>query len=117
MVDVMLSGTNFELVGDFMEAFGQEVRLEPSWPDFSTRELRIDLIEEELDELKTAIAQIDMAAGTAKGDVPISGHGPGGTVKGSGFRILERGKTVVFTGKSKMVLYSTSKPLTLRQRK
>ena len=68
-------------------------------------------------ELKTAIAQIDMAAGTAKGDVPISGHGPGGTVKGSGFRILERGKTMVFTGKSKMVLYSTSKQLNLKQRK
>ena len=59
MVDVMLSGTNFELVGDFMEAFGQDVQLEPSWPDFSTRELRIDLIEEELDELKTAIANKD----------------------------------------------------------
>jgi lipopolysaccharide export system protein LptC len=68
-------------------------------------------------ELKTTIVQIDMAAGTAKGDVPISGHGPGGTVKGSGFRILERGQTMIFTGKSKMVLYSTSKQLNQRQRK
>lgn len=67
-------------------------------------------------ELKTTIAQINMAAGTAKGDVPISGHGPGGTVKGSGFRIMERGKTMIFTGKSKMVLYPTSKQLKLRQR-
>jgi len=68
-------------------------------------------------ELKTTVAQIDMAAGTAKGDVPISGHGPGGTVNGAGFRILERGKTMIFTGKSKMILYPTSKQLTLRQRK
>jgi lipopolysaccharide export system protein LptC len=68
-------------------------------------------------ELKTTIAQIDMAAGTATGDVPISGHGPGGTVKGSGFRILERGKTIIFTGKSKMILYPTSKQLKLRQSK
>lgn len=68
-------------------------------------------------ELKTTVAQIDMAAGTAKGDVPISGHGPGGTVNGSGFRILERGKTMIFTGKSKMILYPTSKQLNLRQRK
>ena len=29
-------GTNFELVGDFMEAFGQDVQLEPTWPDFNT---------------------------------------------------------------------------------
>ena len=28
---------------DFMEAFGQKVELEPTWPDFNTRELRLDL--------------------------------------------------------------------------
>jgi predicted HAD superfamily Cof-like phosphohydrolase len=53
-------GTNFELVGDFMDAFGQDVHMTPHWPDFSTRELRIDLIEEELEELKTAIENKDM---------------------------------------------------------
>ena len=68
-------------------------------------------------ELKTTVAQINLAAGTATGDVPISGHGPGGTVKGSGFRVLERGKTMIFTGKSRMVLYPTSKQLNLRRGK
>ena len=53
-------GTNFELVGDFMEAFGQEVQLEPTWPDFNTRELRLELIAEELDELSDAVADRDM---------------------------------------------------------
>ena len=53
-------GTNFELVGDFMEAFGQEVQLEPTWPDFNTRELRLDLIQEELDELAQAMEDRDM---------------------------------------------------------
>ena len=53
-------GTNFELVGDFMEAFGQEVQLEPTWPDFNTRELRLELIQEELDELSDAVADRDM---------------------------------------------------------
>ena len=56
----MSTGTNFELVGDFMQAFGQSVEYEPTWPDFSARELRIDLIEEELDELKVAIENRDM---------------------------------------------------------
>ena len=57
---VSSNGTNFELVGDFMEAFGQDVEVQPTWPDFSTRELRVDLIQEEVDELVEAIANKDM---------------------------------------------------------
>ena len=57
---VSLNGTNFELVGDFMQAFGQSVEDQPTWPDFSTRELRVDLIQEEVDELVEAIANKDM---------------------------------------------------------
>jgi|TARA_Y100000033_G_scaffold14247_1_gene13311 predicted HAD superfamily Cof-like phosphohydrolase len=55
-----VNGTNFELVGDFMETFGQKVETQPTWPDFSTRELRVDLIEEEVEELVEAIANKDM---------------------------------------------------------
>ena len=58
--DEMMEGTNFELVGDFMEAFGQDVETQPTWPDFHTRELRVDLIQEEVDELVEAIANKDM---------------------------------------------------------
>tara|TARA_A200000159_G_scaffold154991_1_gene168352 strand:+ start:897 stop:1370 length:474 start_codon:yes stop_codon:yes gene_type:complete len=56
------AGTNFELAGDFMEAFGQQVRDIPMWPDFSTRELRLELIREEYQELEEAIDQKDMVA-------------------------------------------------------
>ena len=52
--------SNFEKVGDFMEAFGQKVEVEPTWPNFNTRELRLDLIQEELDELSEAIETRDM---------------------------------------------------------
>ena len=52
--------SNFEKVGDFMEAFGQRVEMEPTWPDFNTRELRLELIQEELDELSDAVADRDM---------------------------------------------------------
>ena len=52
--------TNFELAGDFMEAFGQEVLDVPTWPDFSTRELRLELIREEYEELEEAIENRDM---------------------------------------------------------
>lgn len=55
-----MSGTNFELVGDFMEVFGQIVELDPRMPDSDTMDLRVSLIEEELDELKEAIANDDI---------------------------------------------------------
>jgi predicted HAD superfamily Cof-like phosphohydrolase len=52
--------TNFELAGDFMQAFGQEVKVDPEWPDFHTRELRLELIREEYEELEQAIEDRDM---------------------------------------------------------
>ena len=47
--------SNFESVGDFMEAFGQEVLEIPTLPDFNLAELRLDLINEEVQELKDGI--------------------------------------------------------------
>ena len=55
-----MDGSNFELVVDFMEAFGQDVLCEPTWPDRDVIDLRIDLIEEELQELEVAVANSDM---------------------------------------------------------
>ena len=42
--------TNANKVKQFMEAFGQEVKDKPEWPDEDTVNLRVDLIEEEYDE-------------------------------------------------------------------
>lgn len=52
--------TNFELVENFMKAFGQEVKLSPELPDQAVMDLRIDLIAEELEELQTAIDNRDL---------------------------------------------------------
>tara|TARA_B100000131_G_scaffold317317_1_gene359096 strand:+ start:114 stop:500 length:387 start_codon:yes stop_codon:yes gene_type:complete len=52
--------TNFELVGDFMEAFGQDVNIDPTLRDKYTRDLRVDLIAEELEELELAMANNDI---------------------------------------------------------
>ena len=51
--------TNFERVHEFMKVFGQEVKEKPAWPSWETMDLRIDLIEEELGELKDAIISGD----------------------------------------------------------
>ena len=55
-----MDGTNFELVGDFMESMDQEVRIRPSFPDEEIQKLRKDLIEEELDEFSYALDNKNM---------------------------------------------------------
>ena len=52
--------TNFEKVGLFMKTFGQEVRVKASFSSDKINKLRIDLIEEELEELKEAIKKKDL---------------------------------------------------------
>tara|TARA_B100001123_G_C14809299_1_gene827642 strand:- start:176 stop:547 length:372 start_codon:yes stop_codon:yes gene_type:complete len=47
--------SNFEDVKKFMKTFGQKVIIKPSFPDEKTMKLRLDLIQEELDELKEAM--------------------------------------------------------------
>lgn len=51
--------SNFDNVGKFMKAFGQEVYSKLNWPDGKIRKLRVDLIEEELSELKVAMLKRD----------------------------------------------------------
>jgi len=52
--------TNQEKVIEFMSTFGQEVKLYPEWPDNKTLDLRIQLIEEEVDELFDGVDRRDM---------------------------------------------------------
>ena len=52
--------TNFEKVGLFMKTFGQEVKVKASFSSDKINKLRVDLIEEELEELKEAINKKDL---------------------------------------------------------
>ena len=52
--------TNFEKVKIFMETFGQDVKNFPSLSTEKINNLRISLIDEELDELKLAIKNKDI---------------------------------------------------------
>jgi lipopolysaccharide export system protein LptC len=54
----------------------------------------------------TQAARLDIAHNAAQGDDPIEGHGPSGNVKAQGFRIFDKGDTVLFTGRSDMLLRS-----------
>ena len=52
--------TDFEKVGLFMRTFGQEVKTNPSLSTAKINNLRISLINEELEELKEAIKNNDL---------------------------------------------------------
>ena len=52
--------SNFNKVGIFMKTFGQEVKTKPSFSTNKINKLRIDLIKEELEELKEAMDNNDL---------------------------------------------------------
>lgn len=56
-------------------------------------------------EFRTDLAEIDLTAGTASGTAPIEGQGPFGLLKAEGFKLANRGRTIFFTGKSRLTLY------------
>jgi len=59
-------------------------------------------------EFTSPTARVDLVKGVAEGNERIVGHGPFGEAEGEGFRLLDKGKTIVFTGKAKIVLYPES---------
>ena len=52
--------SNFDKVKIFMETFGQEVKIKPSFSTDKINTLRYDLIKEELEELKDAMKNNDL---------------------------------------------------------
>ncbi|HEX3861604.1 MAG TPA: LPS export ABC transporter periplasmic protein LptC [Stellaceae bacterium] len=52
----------------------------------------------------TDTARINVAENSAAGSDPVEGHGPSGDIKAAGFKILDKGDTIIFTGKSDMLL-------------
>ncbi len=65
---------------------------------------QVTLVHQNGTRFVTDSARVDVANNTAEGSDPIAGEGPSGDVKADGFRILDRGDTIIFTGKSDMLL-------------
>lgn len=64
----------------------------------------VQLFQDKGNEFRTDSAHIDMAKGTAEGHQAIEGEGPFGHAAGQGFLILDRGDTIIFTGRSRLEL-------------
>ena len=70
--------TNFQKVKKFMQTFGQEVKLKPSFSTEKINDLRYNLVKEELEELKQAIVNKDLLeAADALTDILYVTYGAG----------------------------------------
>jgi len=69
---------------------------------------QVNLFHDQGFELVTESAWLDLPAGRAEGDDPVAGQGPVGHIESQGFRIEERGARVIFTGRSRLLLYGDS---------
>jgi lipopolysaccharide export system protein LptC len=56
-------------------------------------------------EFRTEFAEVDINAGTASGDKPVQGQGPGATLQANHFHVLERGAILRFNDSVKVTLY------------
>jgi len=54
---------------------------------------------------RTEAATVDTEKKTAWGDRPVVATGPKGTIESKGFRIEDKGNTIIFTGKTKVILH------------
>jgi len=55
-------------------------------------------------EIHTNSAIVDLVHGTVRGSEPVNGHGPQGQIAAAGFEVTDKGKNLIFTGKSQMIL-------------
>lgn len=61
-------------------------------------------------EFTTEEAESDIRKGTAWGDVHVVGQGPQGVINAEGFRLTDRGKTMVFLNQSKADVQAAESP-------
>lgn len=64
----------------------------------------VKLVHQNGTEFTTDTARLNVANNSAQGDDPVEGHGPSGDVKAQGFRIYDKGDTLIFTGNADVVL-------------
>ncbi|MGE0254536.1 MAG: LPS export ABC transporter periplasmic protein LptC [Alphaproteobacteria bacterium] len=64
----------------------------------------VSLFHDEGAEFVTTSARIDLTDNTAAGDAPVQGQGPAGVLTSEGFRVIDGGERVLFTGRARMTV-------------
>jgi lipopolysaccharide export system protein LptC len=54
----------------------------------------------------TSAARLDAANDAAEGSAPVEGHGPQGDITAQGFKLIDKGDIIIFTGQSNLLLKS-----------
>jgi lipopolysaccharide export system protein LptC len=67
----------------------------------------VNLVHENGTRFVTRRAHLNLSDNTAEGHDPVEGHGPSGDISGEGFRVLSKGDTIIFTGRSDLLLKGT----------
>jgi lipopolysaccharide export system protein LptC len=67
----------------------------------------VNLVHEDGTRFVTRHGHINLSDNTAEGHDPVEGHGPSGDIRGEGFLILSKGDTIIFTGRSDLLLKGT----------
>jgi lipopolysaccharide export system protein LptC len=67
----------------------------------------VNLVHENGTRFVTNTAHVDVAADSAMGNDPVTGHGPSGDITAQGFRVVDKGDTIIFTGTSHLLLKGT----------
>jgi lipopolysaccharide export system protein LptC len=65
---------------------------------------QVTLVHQNGTRFVTDTARVDVANSSAEGGDPVVGQGPSGDVNAAGFQILGKGDTIMFTGRSDMLL-------------
>lgn len=67
----------------------------------------VDVGEEDGYRFRTDSAIVNLDEGTAAGQAPVTGYGPLGTLEAAdGFNLTDRGRTVLFNGRARLVINS-----------
>ena len=65
---------------------------------------RVSIVRQDGTRFLTDGAHVDFSDNSARGHDPVWGRGPWGAVKAQGFRILDKGTRVIFTGRAELIL-------------
>lgn len=90
------------------------IRSDKGWYDQNTGILKmrgnVRVLRDDGNEFTTEEAESDVRKGTAWGDVHVVGQGPQGVINAEGFRLTDRGKTMVFLNQSKADVQAAERP-------
>ena len=90
------------------------IRSDKGWYNQNTGILlmrgNVRVLRDDGNEFTTEEAESDIRKGTAWGDVHVVGQGPQGVINAQGFRLSDRGKTMVFLNESKADVQAAERP-------